>query len=214
MARNIEDIFKMNGCSNHCAEEREEHDFYSTDPDCVRQLLEKEQFSKTILEPCCGTGNISETLKEAGYEVTSTDLIDRGYVTGGVDFFEAYKDIDMDIVTNPPYGLATEFVIHALKELRPHRKMALFLKLNFLEGVQRYKEIFSSRKYLKTVYVYSKRVACYKNDEHYQRDKAGNLILDAKGNPKKIGSAVAFCWLVFDTDYVGNPSIDWINTED
>lgn len=209
MARNKEDIYKLLGASNHCKEEREEHDFYSTDPDCVRDILKVEQFSKNILEPCCGTGNISKVLEEAGYDVKSTDLIDRGYGVGGIDFFEHYKVIDSDVITNPPFGLATDFVERCLNIMTSHHKLALFLKLQFLEGQERFEKIFS-KKHLETVYIYSKRVACYKNDEQYQKDKDGNLILDKDGNAKKIGSAVCYVWLVFNLDYVGDPKLKWI----
>jgi len=211
MGRNKEDVYKLLGASNHCKDEREKNDFYSTDPECVRDLLTVENFSKTILEPCCGTGNISKVLEEAGYTVISTDLINRGYGTGGVDFFERYATIDYDIVSNPPYGLATEFVEHALNVMKPHHKMALFLKLQFLEGADRYTKIFKQN-HLETVYVYSKRVACYKNDERYQTNEDGSYKLDKSGNKMKIGSAVCFVWAVFNNDYNGFPTIKWLNT--
>lgn len=210
MSRNKEDIYKILGASNHCTDDREENDFYSTDPDCVRDLLRVETFNKNILEPCCGTGNISKVLEENCYNVISTDLIDRGYGKGGIDFFKEYQEIDRDIVSNPPYGLATEFVDHALQIIKPHHKVALFLKLQFLEGADRYIKLFSQQK-LETIYVYSKRVACYKNDEMYQKDKNGNYILDKDGNKKKIGSAVCFAWFIFNTDYSGFPTIKWLN---
>lgn len=206
-----ESVYKILGASNHCKEEREENDFYSTDPDCVRDLLKVETFEKDILEPCCGTGNISEVLKEAGYQVISTDLIDRGYGTGGIDFFKHYTKIDCSIISNPPYGLATEFVDHALKVMTPHHKMALFLKLQFLEGADRFLKVFSTN-HLETVYVYSKRVACYKNDERYQKNEDGTFKLDKNGNKLKVQSAVCFCWFVWNNDYNGFPTIKWVNT--
>ena len=55
-----EKVFRILGASNHSEEEREAHDFYSTDPDCVGDLLKVELFGKEVLEPCCGSGNISE----------------------------------------------------------------------------------------------------------------------------------------------------------
>lgn len=164
-----------------------------------------------MLEPCCGTGNISKALVEAGYNVVSTDLIDRGYGTGGVDFFNTYHTIDMDLITNPPFGLATEFVEHALNALTPHHKMALFLKLQFLEGQDRFSRIYK-QKHLKKIYVYSKRVACYKGDERCQRNADGSIKLDRSGNPIKIASAVCYAWFIFDNDYNGLPMLDWVNT--
>ena len=208
MAHTSEDLFRILGASNHCKDDREAVDFYSTDPDCVKDLLELESFRFHVLEPCCGNGNIAKEVAAAGYDVTATDLYDHGYGTVGIDCFD-YKNIDKDIITNPPYSLTTEFITHMLKELQPQHKMALFLKLQFLEGQARYQQIFSQRK-LKKVYIYVNRVACYKNDERYQKNEDGSLILDKQGNPKKIGSAACYCWAIFDTSYNGYPEIRWI----
>lgn len=209
MAHTSEDLFRLLGASNHCKDEREETDFYATDPECIDDLLAVETFSDTILEPCCGSGNLSKRLEEFGKKVISTDLYDHGYGTSGVDFF-TYKDIDMDIITNPPYMCQTEFAEHALKELKPGRKLAMFLKIQFLEGQERAEKIFNQHK-LEKVYIYSKRVACYKNDERYQKNEDGTLKLDKDGNPKKIGSAACYAWFIFNTDYNGYPEIRWIS---
>lgn len=208
MARTKEDLFRIIGASNHCADEREAVDFYSTDPDCVKDLLELEQFGNKVLEPCCGNGNIAKVLTNAGYDVTATDLYDHGYGIAGVDCFE-YTDIDQDIIGNPPYSLTTEFIEHMLNELQPGHKMALFLKLQVLEGQARYQKIFSQGK-LKRVYVYVNRVACYKNDERYQKNEDGSLKLDKDGNPKKIGSAACYMWAIWEADYHGFPEVRWI----
>ena len=203
-----EKLFRIISASNHSASEREAVDFYSTDPDCVEDLLELEQFGNKVLEPCCGNGNIAKVLASAGYDVTATDLYDHGYGTTGVDCFE-YTDIDRDIIGNPPYSLVTEFIEHMLNELKPGHKMALFLKLQALEGRARYQKIFSQGK-LKRVYVYVDRVACYKNDERYQKNEDGSLKLDKDGNPKRVGSACAYMWAVWEADYRGFPEIRWI----
>lgn len=206
-----EKVFKIIGASNHCADEREATDFYSTDPDCVKDILELEQFGNKVLEPCCGSGNISKVLEDAGYAVTSTDLYNHGYGTTGVNLF-TYKNIDADIITNPPFGIVTEFIEHMLDNLKSGHKMALFLKLQFLEGQDRYKKVFT-RKNLKTVYLYTKRVACYKNNEMYLKNEDGTFKLDKDGNKMKIPSAVAYAWYVFEADYQGDPIIKWISSE-
>ena len=210
MAHTSEDLFRLMGASNHCKDEREATDFYSTDPDCINDLLAREEFGETILEPCCGSGNLSKALEEKGKVVISTDLYDHGYGISGVDFFKEYTVISNDVITNPPYMCQTEFVEHALKALQPGHKMALFLKIQFLEGQERAEKIFS-RKQLETVYIYSKRVACYKNDERYQKNEDGSYKLDKDGNKKKIGSAACYAWFIFSADYQGDPTIRWIN---
>jgi hypothetical protein len=73
-------------------------------------LLAVEKFNGGIWEPACGDGSISKELEAAGYAVHSTDLIDRGYGTGGVDFLLDYRTSADNIVTNPPFKFAEEFV--------------------------------------------------------------------------------------------------------
>ena len=45
-------VFTTLGSSNHVPEEREAFDYYATDPRAVEMLLELEQFSPVIWEPC------------------------------------------------------------------------------------------------------------------------------------------------------------------
>lgn len=86
----------------------EKHDFYATDPKTVYELLERESFSNEILEPCAGMGHIANVLKEKGYNVTCSDLIDRSYPNTTIKNFFDYDKNNLDIITNPPYKLADE----------------------------------------------------------------------------------------------------------
>ena len=81
--------------------ERESDDFYPTPPYAVEELLKREVFSGNIWECACGEGYISEVFKNKGFEVISTDLIDRGYGER-LDFLQSDLVAD-NIVTNPPY---------------------------------------------------------------------------------------------------------------
>lgn len=83
---------------------RAAYEFYPTPPEAVRALLSVESFSGSIWEPACGDGAISKVLEAAGYQVISTDLIDRGYGAGGQDFLKSDRPLAKNIITNPPYG--------------------------------------------------------------------------------------------------------------
>ena len=132
-------VFTTLGSSNHVPEEREAFDYYATDPRAVEMLLEPEQFSPVIWEPACGEGHISKVLQAHGYEVISTDLIYRGFGDPEpLDFLkEMLDDFEGDIITNPPYSMGLEFVQRALESVRPGGKVAMFLKVQFLEGQKR-----------------------------------------------------------------------------
>lgn len=97
-------VYKTLAASNYSNSEREKNDFYATDPKAIDLLLEKENFSDLIWEPACGQGHLSKRLEQNGYEVLSTDLIDRGFGIAGVNFLNQgsapkkhYKDEDVYI---------------------------------------------------------------------------------------------------------------------
>ena len=121
----------------------EVNDYYATEPKATELLLENEQFSPDVWECACGEGHISEVLKAHGYSVRSSDLIGRGYEGAEVlDFFKTTYN-DADIITNPPYKYAKEFIEHALDISPDGTKVAMFLKLTFLEGQGR-RELFKN----------------------------------------------------------------------
>ena len=115
-------IYTTLGASNHAEHDREKHDYYATDPKAAKLLLELETFNN-ILEPSCGEGHLSKVFENAGIKVTSSDLIDRGY--GDIKNFFDYSKWDGDIVTNPPYKYALEFIEHALKIIPNYKKKKL-----------------------------------------------------------------------------------------
>ena len=185
------------GARNFALEEREAHDYYATDPKAAALLMGVETFAPAIWECACGEGHLSKEFEKAGYQVYSTDLIDRGY--GAVrDFLQSAAPPfpGFDIITNPPYSKAAEFVDHAMTLIDPGHKVAMFLKLQFLEGKER-RELFKKWP-PKVVYVSSSRIACAKNGRF---DKDG----------KKASSAVAYAWYMWEKGYTGDTVVKWIN---
>lgn len=192
--RNQNSVFTTLGASNHALEEREQHDYYATDPKAVELLLELEQFSPVIWEPACGEGHISKVLQAHGYEVISTDLIYRGFGDPEpLDFLtETLEGFEGDIITNPPYSMGLEFVQKALESVRTGGKVAMFLKVQFLEGQKR--GMFFKNTPPRTVYISRSRLACYKN-----------------GDMSKTDSAIAYAWYVWEKGFTGDPVIKWFN---
>lgn len=170
---------------------RERDDFYPTPPRATKALLSVEKFKGDIWEPACGDGAISKILEDAGYAVTSTDLIDRGYGDGGIDFLLDYQTRAANIITNPPFKLAEEFVRHALHVTTG--KVAMLARLAFLEGKAR-RQMFESTP-LARVWVFSSRLAISRAGEEW-RSKQGGLI--------------AFAWFVWDHEHSGPPTIGWL----
>ena len=193
---NKKTTFVTLGASNHTNHERAEHDYYATEPRAVELLLERENFSDHVWECACGGGHMSEVLKQNGYSVYSSDLINRGYNGTIIQDFLKTNDLNtMDIITNPPYKYAKEFVEHALDISVDGVKVAMFLKLTFLESKSR-KALFEKYPF-KTLYVSSSRLQCAKNGDF---EKFG----------KGVGTAVAYGWYVWEKGFTGKPTIEWI----
>lgn len=107
-------IFKLIGASNHSKEEREINDYYATDPIAGYLLLKVEPELNNIWECACGKGHLAKVFDDANKLNKATDLINRGY--GDIENFLASTEPyhNGDIVTNPPYTYAQEFVENAL----------------------------------------------------------------------------------------------------
>ena len=186
-------VFTTLGASSHARGERQIDDYYATDPKAIDYLLKVESFQKNIVEPACGEGHLSKKLIENGYKVRSTDLIYRGYGKGGINFFKEIRLLNADIITNPPYKLAQRFVEHGNTLLSDGGKMALFLKVQFLEGKAR--KIMFKKYPPKKVYISSSRISCAKN---------GNF-------DKYSSSAIAYAWFLWVKGFNGDPIVKWIN---
>jgi len=183
-------VFTTLGASSHALSKRQKHDYYATDPIAAELLMGLEDF-RNILEPACGQGHLSKVFEQHGYKVCCSDLIYRGY--GHKKNFFDYKKWDGDIITNPPYKYAKEFVEHALDIIPLKSKVAMFLKLSFLESVKR-KKMFE--KYPpKTVYVSSSRIVCAKNGDFITHNQ----------------SAIAYAWFVWKKGFKGKTTIEWFN---
>ena len=101
---NSNSIYKTLGASNHTDKERQNEDYYATDPKAAVLLLELETFSPNIWECACGEGHLSKVFENDGHTVKSTDLMDRGFGETGIDFLSIDNlEWNGDIITNPPY---------------------------------------------------------------------------------------------------------------
>jgi hypothetical protein len=193
---NKKSVFTSIGASNHAAEEREKHDYYATEPKAVQLLLKLETFHQNVWECACGEGHLSKVLIKAGHNVRSTDLIDRNYATEIMDFI-AIDNIEAwngDIITNPPYKYAEQFVEKALSIIPTGRKVAMFMGIQFVEGKKR--KQFLKTYPIKTVYVSSSRLNCAKNGDFVKYNT---------------NSARCYAWFIWEKDFNGITQLKWFN---
>jgi hypothetical protein len=160
--------------------DRQPNDFYPT-PDWVTQaLLKHVTLRAPVWEPCCGDGAMARVLERNGHKVVATDLVDRGFGRGGVDFFEctSFPAGCRTMVTNPPYGDGghtgraeksplglQNFVRHALDlTVRANGQLALLVRFQWLAG-KRAAALISSGP-LSRVVVLTKRIQWFGMGEH------------------------------------------------
>ena len=194
---NTRRTFVTLGASNHTDKERQNEDYYATDPIAAKLLLEVETFNGKIWECACGEKHLAKIFEQEGYEVRSSDLIDRcGNEVFDFLGIENQGIYEGNIITNPPYKYATEFIYKALSIIPDGFKIAMFLKVQFMEGKER-KRLFTEFP-PKVIYVSSSRIMCAKNGE-FERMREGG------------GSAVAYAWYVWEKGYKGDTVVKWIN---
>ncbi|MGE3914328.1 MAG: hypothetical protein AB7F78_01415 [Hyphomicrobiaceae bacterium] len=175
-------------------------EFYPTPPEATRALLSVESFNGPIWEPACGLGHISKVLAGAGYEVISTDLIERGFGQGGVDFLCETAPRARHIVTNPPYGrgLGDAFALNALElTARNGGSVAMLLNLASLCHPSRHE-----------FWVSHPPAVIYGLDE---------LICWPEGRPELARSSTAshrYCWVVWKYGHEGWPVFRWLRVGD
>jgi hypothetical protein len=172
-------------------------DDFPTPPWATRALIEHVLDDKlaigrmSCLEPACGVGHMSKVLKEYFETVQDADVSDYGYGELRDFLRHPYADNSHDwVITNPPFRLAEEFVIRALRIARVG--VAILARTVFLESAGRYRAIFQATPPTRFAQ-FVERVPMIK----------GRLDRSAT-------TATGYCWLVWDKRVSGYPQLVWI----
>jgi len=164
-------------------------DFFPTPAWATHALLENEHVEGEVWECACGDGAMSRVLESRALPVISSDLYERGYGESGRDFLTATRTAE-NIITNPPYNAAEAFVRVGLQ--RSRRKLALLLRLAFLEGTNRSRTIFA-RTPPTRVWVFSERITFYPS-----------------GAEVKGSGTTAYAWFVWEKDGPSGTELKWL----
>ena len=166
-------------------------DFYPTPAWATEALLDYESFEGDVWEPACGDGAMAKVLTNAGLTVYSTDLHNRGFGVPGINFLMTKGWALDNIITNPPFGLAEEFILRALCMAK--KKVAIFSRLAILESAGRYRNVFKDNPPAR-VLVFSERVTLYPSG-----------IVTAGT------STIAYSWIIWDkADKSERCTLSWI----
>lgn len=173
---------------------RAAEDFYR-DPDwCTERLLESVAFVGPVFDPCCGTGTIPRVLEKHGLPAGGADLVYRGYGEGGRDFL-ADAGPHYNLIFNPPFARAEEFILHAL-DVACFR-IAVLVRIAFLASQRRRSRLFDPHP-PERVLVLSTRPSM----------PPGSMAIEAKGGKTD------YCWIVWNNDRPAcrraQPTIAWL----
>jgi hypothetical protein len=172
-------------------------DDFPTPPWATRGLIEHVLDDKpalrkmTCLEPACGAGHMAKPLKEYFAEVRCADAYDYGYADIRDFLTYPYETNAVDwMITNPPFRLAEEFVIRALRVAR--RGVAILARTVFLESSGRYNRIFRDMPPTKFA-------------QFVERVPMVRGRLDGKAT-----TATGYAWLVWEKPVTGIPRLMWV----
>lgn len=176
--------------------QRAAQDWYVEPAWCVEALIDAEGFTGSVWDPAAGGGNIARVFRDRGHVAIGTDIVKRDHeIIGHFDFTDpdwlpdgTLRD---NIVSNPPFNLAEEFVRRALQLAR--LKVAMLLPLTFLESTGRL--ALWAKTPLARVLVSAPRISM----------PPGGMAVKAEGGKK------AFAWFVWRHGYRGPPQLGWIN---
>lgn len=163
--------------------ERDALDWYVEPEQATTALLGAERFVGSVLDPCCGGGNIVRACMGVHLHVRGADITDRVTVSGVVppwwlgtqDFLARTMPVPFDnIIMNPPFFRAkgTEaFIRQALRLCRG--KVAAFVDVRFLAGAERANGLFREH-CPDRIWIITPRVSCPPGEYLMAGGKAGN----------------------------------------
>jgi len=178
-------------------ESRQERDYYATDPEALRKFLDAfeedgNKVSTNVWECASGEGNLSKLLQARGHTVFETDIFDYGNNTVK-DFLETEGHFNGDILTNPPYKKAKEFVQHGIDLIPKSNQVIMLLRIQFLESKGRHEWFKNSPP--KFVYVHSSRIKIWKDNDSAKYPGTQPLC---------------YAWYVWEKGFEGQTTICWI----
>lgn len=175
---------------------REKHEHYVEPHWTSDRLFDVERFPRRLIwDPSCGWGRIGVAAEAHGHVCISTDLVDRGYGRGGIDFMKTRKLRGRApyIVCNPPFDLMEEFAMHAL-ELGA-AKVAMIALVRRLPAAR-----WLANTPLARVWLMTPRPSMPTGAHIRRGGKVG-------------GGTQDFCWLVWRHNHRGPAAIEWLHRD-
>lgn len=180
---------------------RDPFDWYVEPYECSMALFEIEEFDGGIWDPACGIGRIIETARASGYAAFGSDIVRRGEFCDEVfDFFSNIPNFEFsNIVSNPPFGVAEEFVQRCLEIIPTGGKVAMLLPMVWLSGFSSKRDWLPNSPLCRFLPI-SPRPSMPPGRVIEAGERPGNGTKD-------------FAWFVWQAGYHGNPEVVFMNTK-
>lgn len=169
--------------------ERDANDWYVEPAWCVQALKDRVRFTGNIHDPCCGSGTIPKFMNGTG-----SDLIDRGFGYPTQNFLLSTDTYD-NIVMNPPYKLAQEFIEEALDRVR--FKVAALVQTKFLSSQRRFR-LFVRPETMRII-MFSRRPSM----------PPGNMLME-HGERIRGGGSIDYCWVIWGRGNKSPCTVEWM----
>lgn len=171
--------------------ERKERDLYETPTWPTEALLPHLPDAEAILEPAAASGQMVRVLRRHA-RVIASDIEPFEGLDGIGDFLERTDAQGCTgIVTNPPFGLAPQFIEHALRLMEPvDGFVAMLLRTNFDHAKSR-THLFRDCPAFSKKIVFLKRIVWFVEDD---------------GRPKASPS-MDHCWMIWNWRHDGPATI-------
>lgn len=176
---------------------RDPGDWYVEPRWCSERLFEQIPFVQEVIDPACGMGRIVESARAAGHCAEGWDLVDRGFPRTKVRDFLGRDEKIANIICNPPFGIAQEFVEHALELAR--YQVCMLLPANWIQGDRRSRWL--ARTPLSRVLFITPRPSM----------PPGRLVADGVEPGNGTTDYAWFCWVRHATP--GLPTVGWLRRD-
>lgn len=176
---------------------REVNDWYVEPEWCSLRLFQEEKFVGTVYDPAAGRGTIVISALKSGLVGIGSDLVDRGWDSTLTphNFLESEHRRD-NIVSNPPFGIAEQFLGRALDLARG--KVAFLLPANWVQGDKRSRMLAGTP--LRRVWFITPRPSM-----------PPGHVLEAGGKPGN--GTTDYAWFVWLRGYDGAPEVRWLRRD-
>jgi hypothetical protein len=172
---------------------RSDADFYVEPAWVPERLFAVEPFIGEVIDPCCGLGTIVKAARRAHHCSEGWDICDRGFSGTKVRDFLTSSEQICNFVSNPPFGIAREFVLHALALAR--HKVAIVFPTARLNAARWLEQTPLAR-----IWLLTPRPSMPPGEAILRGEKPG-------------GGKVDFCWLVFEVGYCGATMVRWLRRD-